>query len=564
MKPLAFNLKDAKKIAGDKNSSTFHLKNGHKIMVAHAALPAEQRKALQALPVVKLMADGGDTTPNPAPNQDSSEDSADQIAADAAALAQANPSAPSPSPNDSAAPLNNSDIPSNDVSSQPTGPTPNPQPNQSSDEVPGSIAAAPVGADQTTPPAAPDQNIPNAGAPVGPQANQGATPPSNPLDVQGLYQKGQKAIQEQADVDKQLAAANAKNEESDINARQDVLAGFKQNTQDFQDNQKQFMQDYMNNHIDPKHYQESMTSGQKVATGIGLFLGGWSSAYTHQGNPALDFLNKQIDRDIGAQQSRIDQQKTLLGANQELYHDQVLAQNATRMQMNDIYSHQTQLAAAKLGTPQAQAKADAASAQWGLQNAGLLQQNALRATVLHSMASGGQGVQPIDLGNAGLMDPKTAENEQRELDSQKAAISSTKNIFQQLNQEQTAMNWLNPESSRRVGALNAQLVNTVMEASPSKRLTRESIEAEIKPFEINTTDDASVRQSKLDGVLNLIGKTGAGTTPVTARYAPKSLPQYPFQQAAQAPQYKVGDVVYVKGQPVQIINQAGDYRPVKK
>jgi hypothetical protein len=65
----------------------------------------------------------------------------------------------------------------------------------------------------------------------------------------------------------------------------------------------------------------------------------------------------------------------------------------------------------------------------------------------------------------------------------------------------------------------------ILEASPSKRLTREVVEHEIEPFIIKTTDTPSTRKAKLQGVLNVIKNT-ADPTPYMSHYAPKSLPKY--------------------------------------
>lgn len=493
------NLSNFKKTREDSKSVMMTHKDGHHILISKARLPALHQKQLEKLP---LHLDEGTPDGTVADAEVDQED--------------AKNSAPAPAP----------------AAIQSSG--------ASADWVPDSPARTPA-----------EEEVDN-------EDSSAATPvdaPSTPAtvtttgifpDVSGYVAEGAKAIGEQQGVESQLAKANAVNEQSDVDARQNNLSDFAQKTKDFQEHQQQFMQDYANGHVDPKHYQESMASGQKAATAIGLFLGGIGSAFTHQGNPALDFLNKQIDRDIGAQESRLGQQKTLLEANQNLYHDNLTANNATRAQMNDIYAHQMQLQAAKLGTPAAKAKADMASAQWGLQNAQLLQQNAIRSTVLKSLQSGGQGLDAIDLSHAGLVDPKTAEKEQSSVNAQRTAMDSTKELFNQMAKEQTTANLLNPESARRVDTLNAELVNTVMNASASKRLTRESIEAEIKPLEIKTTDTPETRKAKLSGVLNIIGKH-ADPTPMMSKYAPKSLPMYPYQNPA--PEVKtMGGVQYQKVQ----------------
>lgn len=153
----------------------------------------------------------------------------------------------------------------------------------------------------------------------------------------------------QADIEKGYIQGQAENQQNLQGAYNDV----KQHVDDF-------AQYTRANPINPNHYQESMGSGQKVSSAIGLFLGGFGSANQFGGhNYAMDFLNEQIDRDIEGQKSRMDQQKTILGAYQHLYGDGVAAYNATKATMLDIYNHKVQLAAAQLGTPQATAAAQA-------------------------------------------------------------------------------------------------------------------------------------------------------------------------------------------------------------
>lgn len=493
MKPMALNLSKMKKVGGDNKSSTFQHPDGHKIVVAHEKLPALQKKQLERMPV-QMLAEG-DAKVSPVPD--------DQM-----------------QPGWTQNPAAFGRLPSDDLPQQV------PDPNYVN---PAGATVDLSGVMQQQNPAQPqpDQSnnqSPSQGAPQVQSA--GPTGGASPDAASSAIGLGQKAIREQQDVESKQSAANSGIEQSDIDARKQLMDGMTKNTQDFRDNNQKFMNDYANNHIDPKHYMESMGSGQKVATAIGLFLGGLSTPFTHQGNPAQEFLNQQINRDIESQQSRLGQQKTLLEANQNLYHDNILANNATRMNLNDVYSHQIQQAADKLGTPQAKAKADMAVAQFQLQNNQLLQQNALRATVLHSMKDGGgQGLDAIDLSHAGLMTPEQAEKEQSSVNAQKTAHNAIDKYYDDMEKEQKTGNLLNPESMRRVDTANAGLTTSVMEASPSKRLTKESIDQEVKPYRVQTTDDPSVRAYKRQEAHALIEKH-ADPTPVMSKYAPKSLPKY--------------------------------------
>lgn len=113
------------------------------------------------------------------------------------------------------------------------------------------------------------------------------------------------------------------------------------------------------NPINENHYMESMSTGRKVRTAFGLFLSGLGAGIGgHAGsNPALDYLNRQIDRDIEGQKARADQQKTIYGAYRELYGEGVATNASTKASMLSLYSNQAKQIAAELGTPQAQANA---------------------------------------------------------------------------------------------------------------------------------------------------------------------------------------------------------------
>lgn len=524
------NLAGFKKLKEDKKMVTMGHPMGHTITIAKNAVSALQRKQLERLPL--HMADGGDPG-------DNSEDQAYSDRRESVSNVV----------NQGVDALKNAVVPSDDQKQK--------MADFYSNREKISGASSP---DQQLPDANP--NLPGAGTVVGAESSTPA-PASIPsakattdaTNLNASYQQGQRAITEQQDVASTLAQHNADIQQKDIQDRQDLADDAKQNAKDFQTHQKQVMNDYLNDHINPNHFQESMGTGQKVATAIGLLLGGFTGGFNKTGvNPAADWLNGQISKDIDAQKSRIDQQKTLLGANQDLYHDQVLADNATRINMNDIYDHKIQLEASKLGTPAAKAAADAQHAKFALDNASLLQQNAVRSATLQGLQKGNGAVNAIDLVNSGII-PKEyqgeALKEQSSLDAQKTAINGVRDLYSRLNKEQTAQNLVNPESSRRVGALNAELVNTVMNASASKRLTRESVEQEINPLKILTTDTDAVRNAKLQGVLNMVEKH-ADPTPLMKHYSPASLPQYQ-NATSQTPQYQVGDIVYVKGQKGQVL-----------
>lgn len=92
--------------------------------------------------------------------------------------------------------------------------------------------------------------------------------------------------------------------------------------------------------IDPKHFLSSQSAPQKVATAIGLILGGLSSGLTGKDNPALTFLNHQIDRDIEGQRMEMSRKHNLLGSLEKQIGDTKLAQATARAMLADKYANE--------------------------------------------------------------------------------------------------------------------------------------------------------------------------------------------------------------------------------
>lgn len=497
MKPLAFDLRGAKKISGSKDSSTFSLKNGHKIEVAHSALPALQRKQLEKMPVHMYQAGPvGDD----APPEQSFQDKIDSIVNGSNAAANVAESASANTINASNANVNTAAA----NNFQDMAPQKGPEP--------ASIV----------------QDIP---APPEPAAKPASKASSDDYGVnfQSAFNQGQRGISEAEQVAKKNAEADIGLLQSDADARKQLNDNFGQNIAQIQDHQKKLMNDYANGHIDPKHYLSSMGTGQKIATAVGLLLGGFSGGFNHTGvNPAMQWLQSQQEKDIQAQQASMEQKKTLLGANQDLYKDAVLAQQATRLNMNDMLDHQIQLQAAKSGSAAARAAADQAHSQFTMQNAGILQTMAIRKTVMDASKGGGAGVTPLMLGNAGYMKPEEAQKEQAALDAYKANQQAGSQAFSTLAKLQTAGNRLaNPvQSGQQIAVENAKLASIIQAANPSERLTPESAKLEIEPYMVELKDNAQTVQHKLDAFQQHLYLKYAGQVPVTSQYAPAAIPKY--------------------------------------
>ncbi len=522
-----------KKIAGDKHSTTFQHKDGHRIMIAHAKLPQIQQKQLQKLPIQHFV-EGGKVGPykrkdyekEQTPTLDLSGTSADyEMPTEQQVQQPKNPN------------MGEVERYSGGGSVQPPPPPP-PAPN-----LPGASSAQESmrkafgfadggeaqpnmsqmqAQDQAIMNQPSQQDIQNKAADILPNSN-------GMVDTSQAYQQGQQAVTQQGQTAGQLAQSNVAPMESDLAARTKVDSDLQGNLQRIQANREQAIDLYKQGKIDPNHYQQSMGSTQKMNTAIGMFLGGIGGALTHQGNPAVDFMNKQIDRDIDAQKMNMDKTKNLVSEYSKLYGDTMLGAQATRISMNDILDHQIQTNAAKLGTQNAANNAMAAHSQFAMQNANAVNQMAIYRTVTDAAKNnGGAGLDAIDLAHAGMIDQGTAEKEQASINGQKTAITGIKDIFSRANNEQTTENLINPQSYARMKAINAELTNLIVASDASKRLTPVSAAEEIKPFMMGTGNSTLTREQKMQGVLNVAKKhfNETAPTPHMQKYAPAALPNW--------------------------------------
>ncbi len=541
------NLSGFKKLKEDKKTVTMAHAAGHQITIFKDKLPALQKKQLEKLPL--HLADGDPDVEAPssdpvANNTSSFANAANQFAAGLPDLSRLY-KGDDPNASFSGA-LNNAAADASD---------------QATEEM--AKVAPPENIEAQSPPSVPSATS-SAGSEVGPKSANAAVPSSiagssaNPIDLNKSYQQGQKAISEQQDVASQLAKKKADIEQGQLDARAGLQKAADDNLAGFQKHKDDFANYIQNNPIDPKHYVENMGTVQKVSTAIGLLLGGFTGGFNHTGvNPAADWLNQQITRDIEGQKSRMDQQKTILGANQELYHDQVLANNAARINMNDLYDHKIQQAADQLGTPAAKAAADAQHSKFAIENHDLLQKNAIRTTALQGLQKGGAGLDPISLANAGLMNPEEGTKEQAAFETHKAGVQRINDLYAAANKEQTSGNVVNPQSYKAIDSINSQLLNTFMSLDGTKRYSPELAKALLSPNLIKTTDDTRVRALKQNNVLEQAQSLAAGSMPNFSRLAPGALPKYSIPN-----EHKPGDIVYVGDRKGQV-QANGDIKAVK-
>lgn len=139
---------------------------------------------------------------------------------------------------------------------------------------------------------------------------------------------------------------------------------------------------FVDEKVDPEHFWNSKSSGQKVLAGIAIALGGIGGAYTGKGgNVAMDIINKAIDNDIDAQKFNITQASntrkekmanqqgqvsvtnSLLSGLNSKFNNQMQADQAARYLMLEQAKNKVESIASKYAAPELKAKAQVLTGQ---------------------------------------------------------------------------------------------------------------------------------------------------------------------------------------------------------
>jgi len=367
------NLSQFKKIKSDAKTTTLEHPQGHKIVINHKGLNPRMQQDLHRLP----FADGGEVPMAGAPEGDPDAPTpygaeAMQVPQAAAMPPQVEAIAPEAAPAEAMA--------------------------EAAPQVEAVPAMAPEAAQAVAPEAAP-QPAPQPAAEM--QLQQPAptarrAPEAVPGDTFGvaatdqLTREGYNAQQEgneMAAAAQKQAAANEQREAHIEQVRQ------RQNRDDYKSelaqldaDNKSLSQDIKDQHINPDHYMSSLNTSGKLMTIIGLIAGGMGGR--GQGNPAMDVLQANINRDIDAQKAELGKRENLLAANMKHYGNLRDSTDMLRVQQLDIAAMRFREAAAKSGDPAAQARLLQAAGALESQAAPILGHTAMRRALLTGVAKG--------------------------------------------------------------------------------------------------------------------------------------------------------------------------------
>lgn len=376
---MKFNLNKFKKVSTDEKSTVLEHPSGHSIRIAHGALSPQMKKDLAALPMATPpktpMAEGGAV--------------AEPLDVDTSTMPEINAAIQDPEAiKEAELETQAAKSPYTDLSAGIPG-LQGLVPDKAPAPVDNTIQYAPPPAPTTVPTPEPTKTpAPTPEAPT-------------PSDTFG-YGAQSKAFGEGADLYKKGLEQQYTAEVARAHAQQDVLkaAQDKQaaNQADFQGHltslnkeRESFINDINNKHIDPNHYMSSLSTGDRITTAIGLILGGMGAGITHTENPALKFLNQQIDNDVRAQQMELGKKENLLSANLRQFGNMRDASEMTRLMLSDTVANQMNIAAAKTTDVAAQSRLNQAMGTFMMDKAPLAGQIAMRKSLVSGVAAGRVG-----------------------------------------------------------------------------------------------------------------------------------------------------------------------------
>lgn len=521
----AINFSGFKKVADDKTTATMRHPSGHEIKIHKALLTPLHRKILEKLPLHR--ADGGDTNVDTSTKEPAIGDSS-QLEVQPVSEPAIGGAATIPVDTENAAPV---------------------------PEEPASVPAA----EQISAKTAPTETI-AAEKPI-------STSDLPNVSAGSIYKSGLSAIDQEQKVASQLAAEKLKATQSydqNLAARD---AKWESDSQSKLDEIKKVATDLP--HLNPNRYQESLSSGQKVANAIGLLLGGFSGGYNGTANPAATWINEQIGRDIAAQKQDIENKQTLLGALQHQYGNSVVAENIARASLAQHYSNQIQTAAEKIGTPAAAVAAAQAKTQLQQQILPLVQ-HAQGIEILNTPAST-NGDNPVDLRkfNAlqklGIMPQADAEATQKEGQTYVNHVNEAKAImteFYKAKKDNTLSNRAGHAGFEPASVSALQVALTPYFRDADGKVNTVSLEAAANAYTPKPLDGPAKEKERELGLQSFL----------TEKNSPESfinLSRYNLINKAKIPnltpggQHKPGDIVYINGKKGQVQANGHDVRAVQ-
>lgn len=368
------------------------------------------------------------------------------------------------------------------------------------------------------------------------------TPSSPDFYKQWQSQMGQQAqgIQKEADLYSQQ-----QKEAAEIRSAYEI-PGFKEKLQERMqslENERQkvtaeldeLRQSALKNEIDPNRVWASKSTGNKILTAIGLVLGGAGGGSNPANNAALSVLNKQISADIEAQKANASQQMNLYKINLQRYNDINAAEQATRLQLNEIVQGQIEGLSAKYGGPIAQAKAQQmiAKLKQDSMKTGLeLYQNQKKQKFMEAIKNSA-GSLPPEQGIRYLIPEKFQKDAYKELGALRDIEASLANVQTVMNDafenSKAATNAKNPIQAKQLRAAAYANLFPIVKSIVGERMSDADAKALIEPYLPGLTTSEATFKKNVQALENSLRSKIAARTPLLTSYGlarpPKSAEQ---------------------------------------
>lgn len=221
--------------------------------------------------------------------------------------------------------------------------------------------------------------MPQEGTPAAQQpelGTEGEQPPVAAPDVMEAYSKQVQGINQGAETTAQQAESDKRAIKANIDAQQQLLGSYNDHLQNLRDERKNFIDDIQAGHVDPEKYWENHS---KIGAGIGLILAGFNP--TARPNAALDFLNKQMEENLRAQQENLNSSHNLLNANMKQFGNERDALDMTKVMQADMLANRLRISAANATSPMAKANALQMAGKLEAEYAPVFQQMVMRRSL---------------------------------------------------------------------------------------------------------------------------------------------------------------------------------------
>jgi hypothetical protein len=449
------------KVSTDGRTTTFQHDEGHIIKILHSALPRIHQEQIKRIPMAKMAEGGVAETPEETPAVPAPETEKKDVQAPGGTHITINAAAPAPQ-------------------------TPPP--------LPAEVPAVPnaIKQEESAVPRQANVNIPGSPAPSTPAITTSTEPTEQDFGTTASAVNQEAAEDLQHKVNKVVATGNQ---------MRNVL-------NDFDQHQKE-------NPIDPNHYAASPGDARKTDLAIGAMLLGFGG----HANVGLDFINKQIDRDVAAQQQNFENKKTIFGAYKEMFGSDDVAANLAKATTLDIVNYKVHSAALKDPTPQKIEAAKAFNDKAQAEKNQLINSAAqMHADRNHPDKQGTYSPKPLLLPGAEKKykrlqyDPSISESQKHEIERQYGvatqadkARAGVRQIFGDMTQQVTPGGWIarNVEHIPIIGNVGSKLVgqatDVLSSALPGGDDSASNIQVN-RSFEANREALRSAITSALRGV----------------------------------------------------------------